>query len=279
MILFGMLAYVLLQFAVGVWVSRHIRSETDYILAGRTLGPLLIAFSVFATWFGAEAIVATSGEVYQRGLAGATVDPVAYAAAVVISGVMLASVLWRKGLTTFADMFRERYSRQVETLVVVVLLPGSIFWAAAQIRAFGSVLSTSSGFSLTTTIVVAAILVAGYSVVGGLLADAVTDFLQGSVVIVGLIILAIAIAVNTGGIAPVLSNVEQEGLSVLAPTEGGSLKKIEQFVIAICGSLVAVELISRFLGARSASAARAGTIAGGLMYLLVGLIPVFLGLA
>jgi Na+/proline symporter len=107
----------------------------------------------------------------------------------------------------------------------------------------------------------------------------VTDFLQGSVVIVGLIILAIAIVLNTGAIAPVLSSAEHEGLSLLAPTEEGLLKKIEQIVIAICGSLVAVELISRFLGARSASVARAGTVAGGLMYLAVGLIPVFLGLA
>src|SRR5262249_27114914 len=162
MIVLGMLGYVLLQFIVGIWVSRRISSEADYILAGRTLGPLLVAFSVFATWFGAEAIVATSGEVYDRGLVGATVDRVAYAAAVVISGLVFASVLWRKGLTTFADMFRERYSRQVETVVVVVLLPGSIFWAAAQIRAFGGVLSTSSGINLTTTIVFAAILVAAY---------------------------------------------------------------------------------------------------------------------
>ena len=279
MILLGMLAYVLLQFAVGVWVSRRIRTEADYILSGRTLGLVLVAFSVFATWFGAEAIVATSGEVYERGLAGAAVDPVAYAAAVVISGLTLAAVLWRNGLTTFADMFRKRYSREVETLVVVALLPGSIFWAAAQIRAFGGVLTTSSGFSLTTTIGFAAILVAGYSVVGGLLADAVTDFLQGSVVIVGLIILAIAIAVNMGGFTAVLSSAEPERLSFFTPAEGGSLKKIEQIVIAVCGSLVAVELISRFLGARSASVARAGTVAGGLMYLAVGLIPVFLGLA
>src|SRR5262249_40867218 len=134
MIVLGMLGYVLLQFIVGFWVSRRISSEADYILAGRTLGPLLVAFSVFATWFGAEAIVATSGEVYDRGLVGATVDPVAYAAAVVISGLVLASVLWRKGLTTFADMFRERYSRQVVAVVLGVLLPGPVFLAAPQLR-------------------------------------------------------------------------------------------------------------------------------------------------
>ena len=76
MILFGMIAYVLAQFAVGIWVSRRVKSESDYILAGRSLGPTLVAFSVFATWFGAEAIVATTAEVYDKGISGALVDPV-----------------------------------------------------------------------------------------------------------------------------------------------------------------------------------------------------------
>ena len=74
MILFGMIAYVLAQFAVGIWVSRRVKSEADYILAGRSLGPTLVAFSVFATWFGAEAIVATTAEVYDKGISGALVD-------------------------------------------------------------------------------------------------------------------------------------------------------------------------------------------------------------
>jgi SSS family transporter len=278
MIVLGLLGYVLLQFGVGVWLSRRISTETDYILAGRSLGPMLVAFSVFATWFGAEAIVATSGEVYENGLAGALVDPFAYASAVVIVGLLFAARLWRHGLTTFADLFRERYSPQIEALVVIVLLPGSIFWAAAQIRAFGQVLSSSSGIELHTTITLAALLVAGYSVIGGLLADAVTDFVQGLVVIIGLLILAAAIAISIGGVAPVVQSAQPDHLNVFA-TPDGVLKRIEQIAIALCGSLVAVELISRFLGARSASVARAGTVGGGIMYVLVGLIPIFLGLA
>ena len=65
MLLAGLLSYVVLQFAIGVWVSRRTATDTDYILAGRTLGPALVAFSVFATWFGAEAIVATTGEAWR----------------------------------------------------------------------------------------------------------------------------------------------------------------------------------------------------------------------
>ena len=279
MLLASLMAYVVLQFAIGVWMSRRITTDADYILAGRTLGPTLVAFSVFATWFGAEAIVATSGEVYKQGLGGALVDPFGYAIAVVLAGLVFASVLWRHGLTTFADLFERRYSPAIAKLVVLVLLPGSIFWAAAQIRAFGQVLSSSSGMTLWLAILLAAILVGAYTTIGGLLADSVTDFLQGLVMIAGLLILATVVAGHVGGIAGVVAATEPERLRLFAGLAEGPLEKLERVVIAVCGSLVAVELISRYLGARSAEVARTGTIAGGLLYCAVGLIPVFLGLS
>jgi Na+/proline symporter len=210
---------------------------------------------------------------------GSAVDPFAYAAAVILSGAVFAGLLWRRGLTTFADLFRQRYSRAIEALVVIIMLPGSIFWAAAQIRAFGQVLSSASGWDLATTITIAAVLVGAYSVVGGLMADAVTDLLQGTVLIAGLVILAIALALNLGGPADVIAQANPDKLNFFAHMDDTPLKRLEQIAIAICGSLVAVELISRFLGARSADVARFGTIAGGLLYLAVGMIPLFLGLS
>jgi Na+/proline symporter len=279
MVLFAMIGYVLAQFAVGIWVSRRVKSESDYILAGRSLGPTLVAFSVFATWFGAEAIVATTAEVYDKGISGALVDPLAYGLAVIAAGFLYAAVLWRKGVTTFADVFRERFSPSVEKLVVIILLPGSVFWAAAQIRAFGQVLSSSSGMSLSNAIILAAVLVASYSVVGGLLADSVTDFLQGTAVIVGLVVLTIAVIVASGGVAPALQGLPADHLVLATQAHGTTLELTEAVAVAFFGSFVAIELISRFLGARSAAVARAGTVTGGAMYIVIGMLPVFLGLA
>ena len=54
---------------------------------------------------------------------------------------------------------------------------------------------------------------------------------------------------------------------------------IEAVAVAFFGSFVAIELISRFLGARSAAVARGGTVTGGVMYIVIGMLPVFLGLA
>ena len=55
---------------IGVLVSRSIRTEDDYLLAGRQLGPALATFSIFATWFGAETCVGSAGAVYADGPVG-----------------------------------------------------------------------------------------------------------------------------------------------------------------------------------------------------------------
>ena len=276
-VLVAIVAYVLIQFAIGAWVSRRVASAEDYILAGRQLGMGLVAFSVFATFFGAEAIVASGGSVYEKGLSGALVDPFAYGLAIIIVGLFFASALWSRGLVTFADLFRQRYSPGVERLVVIVLLPGSIIWAAVQIRAFGQVMAANSGMGLKTAIVLAAALIGGYSVIGGLFADSVTDVIQGLIVVVGLIILGAIVAVDVGGISAGLARVEPARLS-LPNTEAGMLGMLETMAIPICGTIVAVELISRYLGARSASVAARATVLGGAIYLAIGMVPVFLGL-
>jgi Na+/proline symporter len=276
-LLVAIVGYVLVQFAVGTWVSRRMASETDYILAGRRLGVALVTFSVFATYFGAEAIVASGGAVYENGLAGALVDPIGYAAAIIIVGIFFARALWSRGLTTFADLFRQRYSPGVERLVVIVLLPGSVIWAAAQVRAFGQVMDENSGMGLKSAILLAAVLVAAYSVVGGLLADAVTDVIQGIAVLAGLIILGAIVAGHVGGVSAGLAQVEPQRLKLL-DGQGTLVGTLEKIAIPICGTIVAVELISRFLGARTAEVAVKGTALGGGIYLIVGMVPVFLGL-
>jgi Na+/proline symporter len=274
-VLFAIVFYVLVQFAIGVWVSRRIRTASDYILAGRRLGAGLVAFSVFSTYFGAEALVASGGAVYENGLSGALVDPLCYAAAIIIVGVFFAHALWSRGLTTFADLFRQRYSPGVEKLVVVVLLPGSVIWAAAQVRAFGQILDANSGIGLATAVLLATVLIAGYSVIGGLLADAVTDVIQGVVLLIGLLALGIVVATQVD-FGAVVAQVEPQRLRIVDP-EQGLLGTLEKMAIPICGTVVAVDLISSVLGAHTATLAARGTLIGGLMYLVVGTVPVFLG--
>ncbi len=140
-ILLGILAYILLQLLLGVLVSRKIRNETDFLLAGRRLGFVLATFSIFATWFGAESCVGTAGAAYEDGLAGVTADPFGYTICLLLMGLVFAVPLWKMKLTTIADFFRHRYSISAERLTALLMVPTSLLWVAAQIRAFGQVLS------------------------------------------------------------------------------------------------------------------------------------------
>lgn len=271
----GVLLYLVAQLALGFWISRRVKTEDDFLLAGRSLGYALSTFTIFATWFGAETCIGSAGRAYQGGLWNTTSDPFAYTAALLVFGLAFAVPLWRRKLTTLADLFRMRYGAGVERLAVLLLVPSSILWAAAQIRAFGQVLVVSSEFQLQFTITVSAAAVILYTAAGGMLADAWTDLVQGIVLIAGLVVLAVIVVQS--GQADVLAQVPAERMSLLRP-DATFLSTLEQWAPPILSSLVAQELIARALSARSPAVARRSTLVAAVAYLSIGLIPPLLGL-
>ena len=264
--------YVALQLAIGVWVGRRVRTEDDYLLAGRSLGPVMTTFTVFATWFGAETCVGAAGIAYERGLAGNAADPFGYGIAVVLVGIFLAARLYGLRITTIADLLRTRYGADVEKLAASLMIPTSLLWAAAQIRAFGQILGGATGLDVEVAITVAAGVVLVYTSFGGMLADAYTDLVQGTVLLIGLAIVGFVLL--PGGD---FDAIEPARLQLVAD-DVSPLATIESWAVPILGSLVAQELVARVLSARSATVARRATISAGLLYLVVGLVPVAVGL-
>lgn len=278
-VLIGIGAYLVVQFAVGMLVSRRIASESDYLLAGRRLGLTLAAFSIFATWFGAETVVGAAGAIYSDGLVGGSADPFGYGLCLVVLGVFIAAPLWRRQYTTFGDLFRDRYSVGVERLAVLLMVPTSVLWAAAQIRAFGQVVSAASDLEVSIAISIAAAFVIVYTVAGGLLADVYTDFVQSIGIVVGLVVLLFVVGNAHGGIAELVASVDAERFALFSTANATPLEILEAWAVPICGSLLAVEMLTRILGCKTAATARNATLLGAAIYLTVGLIPVTLGLA
>ena len=273
--LIGIMGYVLLQLGIGAVVSRSIKTEEDYLVAGRSLGYPLTIFTVFATWFGAETCIGAAGSIYESGLSGGSADPFGYGLCILILGAFFARKLWTANLTTPADFIRRRYSVSAERTVVLLMVPTSLLWAAAQIRAFGQVLAVASGVELTLTIIFAAVVVILYTAVGGILADAWTDLIQGGALVLGLGVLFVSV-MRDGG-AELLLSVPPERFDPI-PADAGLLDTLEAWAIPVAGSLFAAELITRVISARSPQVARNGAIAAGALYLTVGLIPATLGL-
>ncbi len=277
-LLIGILIYVSIQLGIGWWVSRFIKTEKDYLLAGRKLGYILGTFTIFATWFGAESVVGASGAIYSGGLAGGTADPFGFGLCLILMGLVFAIPLWKRKLTTLADLFRQRYSSGVEKIAVFMMVPSTLMWAAAQIRAFGQVLTASSSLELEVAIAIAATIVIVYTILGGLLAVVYTDLIQGAILIIGLIALFFLVIFNTPDIAGVWSSIDPDRLTLRQPPGTPLLERIDIWVIPLCGSVVAQELVARVIATRSPKVAQRSSIAAGSMYLGFGLIPAFIGL-
>lgn len=275
-VLLGVLGYVLVQLAIGAYVSRRVRTEDDYLIAGRSLGPWLATFTIFATWFGAETCIGAAGAIYAEGLSGGSADPFGYGVCLLLMGLVFAAPLWRLRLTTIGDLFRERFSPAVERFVVLLMVPTSLLWAAAQVRAFGQVLSASSGLAVELTITLAALVVIAYTVFGGLLADAWTDLIQGIALMVGLLVLLVML-LRDGG-AEVFTGIDPERLRILGTPGTSPLAIIEQWAIPVFGSVLAAELVARVIAVRSPTIARRSSLVAGGVYLLFGLVPVSVGL-
>lgn len=278
-ILIGVSLYIAAQLAIGMWVSTRIRTEADYLLAGRSLGYWLATFSIFATWFGAEACVGTAGAVYKQGLSGGSADPFGYAVCLIAMGLIFAVPLWKRGYTTLADLFHQRYSRGVERIAVFMMVPTSIGWAAAQIRAFGQVLAASSEISAPAAMCIAAGVVVLYTVYGGLKADAVTDIVQGFALMLGLVVILVAVTADLGGVGPLVHAIRPERLHLFGGPDATVLGTLEVWAVPTLGSVVAPEMVARILATRTPQIARNSSLLGGALYLAVGLIPVTLGLA
>jgi Na+/proline symporter len=280
-LLWGIAAFMLFQFAIGVWVSRRVATEDDYLVAGRSMGPILVTGSIFATWFGAETVLGGAGRAHERGVSIASTEPFAYGLCIVLAGIVFAAPIWRRRLTTLADLYRDRYSVRVERVAAVVLIPSSLLWAAAQIRAFGQVLVVSgASVELELALAIACAFVILYTAVGGLLADAATDVFQAGLLTLGLVVLLGAVVLANHGIAGTVATIAARDRIHFLPS--GDLpfwETLEAWAIPVLGSVTATELLSRMIGARSASVARNSALGAGAAYVAVGSLAVMIGLA
>lgn len=277
--LLALAAFLALQFGIGVWVSRRIATEDDYLVGGRKLGYVLATFSIFATWFGAETVIGSSGVAFADGISLASPEPFGYGLCLVLMGLLLAKPLWDRGLTTLADLYRQRFGLRVERLAALLLIPSSVLWAAAQIRAFGSVLALVGDVPISTAVGIAALFVIAYTTFGGLLADAYTDVVQGVVLALSLILMLVLVVAHVGGTSEAARIIADTDRVNFAPRDAGPwYLMLEAWAIPVIGSLTATEVVSRVIAARTGTVAQRASLLAGSMYILIGLIPIVIAL-
>ncbi|GAB4413593.1 MAG: sodium:solute symporter family protein [Bacteriovoracaceae bacterium] len=271
------LLYLVFQVLISVYLTKFIKNESDFFLGGRNVPVFALAFSIFATWFGAETCIGSSGAVFSEGMSGSKAEPLGYGLCLFLMALFIAPRLWNEKYTTLGDFFKERFGTSTEKIAIWILVPSSVIWAAAQIRAFGQVIATTSPLDVEMGIVIATVFVIGYTFLGGLLGDIVTDVLQGVILSVSLLLVFIFTVSHLGGVGQALSKIPVEKLSLVSAEES-IWERIDSWLIPIFGSLIAQELIARILAAKDKKAAVKSSSWGTVLYLIFGSIPVFLGL-
>ncbi|MFH1572093.1 MAG: sodium:solute symporter family protein [Gemmatimonadota bacterium] len=281
----AMVVYIFAVFAISWWARGQIHDAPDYLVAGRRL-PLSLAWAtLFATWFGAGTMLTATDEVRAEGLQRAALDPFGAGACLLLAGWFFAARLWNMRLLTLGDFYRRRFGPRAEILFSVLMVPGYFGWIAAQFVALAGVLELFFGLDPDLGILLVAAVGMGYTLMGGMWSVTLTDALQVVLVIVGLVALATVALMELGagspaaGMSRLLAETPPEKL-VLVPTDQlrSFLVWVGVFLAGALGNLPGQDLMQRVFASKSATVARRACLLGGAAYLLVGLLPLIIGL-
>ncbi len=280
MIALFIILYLLLNLAAGIYASKRVKNEQDFILAGRKLPLLIATTTVFATWFGSETVMGASASFATGGLAAVVEDPFGAALCLILVGLFFARPLYRMNLLTFGDFYKVCYGRAAETVAGIFLVLSYLGWVAAQMVAMGILfhivlpdVSVEAGILISSAIVIA------YTVTGGMWAVSITDFIQTIFIIAGLVVVAISVTGKLGGVGAVIENTPEETFRFFPEHSAtGWLEHFAAWITIGLGSIPQQDVYQRVMASKSERVAVASSLLGGVMYLTIALIPLLLAL-
>lgn len=267
--------YLLVMLAIGYYASKKINNNEDFMVAGRRLGPLLMAGTLAATEIGGGSSLGVVEKAF--GDWGMSAAWYVLTMAITFGILVIFGPKLRKSMVkTIPEYFRKRYGEAPGAITAIIMILPLIGLTASQFIASAVILSVMTGLSYTISVIIVAIVVTAYSVMGGLWSVTLTDFVQ-VFLIVGGMALAIPYALNMiGGWDNVVANIPAEKLSF---TDGIGIKGIISLVIMYTASFtVGQEAVCRYYAAKDDKAAVKGSLYAGIINIVYAFIPTVLGL-
>ena len=279
MLLTAIIIYLAITIAVGAWASKLVKSSSDFVLAGRSLPLFLSASALFATWFGSETIFGASSVFLEEGLLGVVEDPFGGALCLILFGMFYLRPMYRMGVLTIGDVFGRVFGKQVEFYATVFMVPVYFGYVAAQLVALGLIFGTVTGMTLNEGILISVGIVVVYTFLGGMWAVSITDFIQTTMIVIGLVVVSVMISREAGGVAKILSDAPDNTLRFF-PTGGFTnwTNYLGAWIILGLGSIPSQDIYQRVMSARSEKIAVRSTYLAGGFYLTFGLLPLFIAL-
>ncbi|MHA6615592.1 sodium:solute symporter family protein [Pseudonocardia sp. DLS-67] len=264
-------AYLVAMIAFGFWGKRRARTEADFLVAGRRLGPLLYAGTMSALVLGGASTIGGIGLGYEYGLSGMWLV-VAIGAGVLLLSLLFAGRVQRLGVYTVSQMLELRYGPGASVLSGVVMFGYTLMLTVTSTIAYATIFAALLDLPRVPSIIVGGVVVVVYSALGGMWSITLTDFVQFLIQTVGIfLILLPVVLVQAGGFAAV----PPEALSL---TTIGGETIVTYFVIYTFGLLIGQDIWQRVFTARSPGVARWGGAAAGVYCLLYGVAGALVGM-
>ncbi len=265
--LLGFIVYLVVILVVG-FITYHInRSHKDFFIAGRKLNPWVVALSERASGESAWLLLGLPGAAFAAGLLEF------WTAFGCVSGIIfywfiiarpLREETERLGaitLPTFLAAGFHRGGATIRVLATFIIIFFFIFYLSAQFNGAGKILNVTFGIDQTTGMIIGAVVIIFYTMMGGFFAVAWTDMVQGIMMIGTLVILPlvgfIEIMETGGGTKPLAGLVTQEGYPLLSITGGRTGWAAAALIISglswALGYMGQPHLLTRFMAIRKAA--------------------------
>ena len=210
-----MVLYMCAVIGIGIYFyKRAQKSSENYFLGGRSLGPWVTAMSAEASDMSGWLLMGLPGVAYWCGLADAFWTAVGLAIGTYINWLIVAKRLRNYSQIagnsiTVPDFFSNRFKEKKKIVLGISSVFILIFFAVYASSCFvtvGKLFNTLFGFDYHVTLIIGAIFVVAYTLIGGFLAESVSDFMQAIVMICALLTMIVVGIVYAGGFDEVIAN-------------------------------------------------------------------------
>jgi Na+/proline symporter len=265
------LAYLVALIVVGTRKVRQVRTQADFTLAGRGLGPFVLFGTMLATWIGTGSIFGNAEKTVEVGIA-AWILPLGGVAGIVALAPIAPRARRIAGFTV-QDVLESRYSPTTRVLGTVTLVLAYVTIVSYQYRAGGAVIHLlAPAVPPADATLVAALFVVAYTALAGMISVAYTDVVNGVLMLVGFAVTVPVLwarAGGTEGMAAVLDPERMRPLGPLGPADIVALT-LPSFLLVLGDA----NMYQRFFSARDPRAAARAVrwLAVGVLLMETGII-------
>ncbi len=217
-ILVAMVIYMAVVIGIGVlYAKRANKNSEEYFLGGRSLGPWVTAMSAEASDMSGWLLMGLPGVAYWCGLADAFWTALGLAVGTYVNWLIVSKRLRRYSVRannsiTLPEFFSNRFRENKKTIMFIAgafILVFFTVYAASCFVTCGKLFSTLFGAPYIVMMIVGAVFVLLYTLLGGFLAESASDFMQAIIMIIALVVIVIIGTVKAGGISAVLDNAKE----------------------------------------------------------------------